>query len=333
MGNASGNTTADKGYTVRQLHDLRACYSGCLLGFSLSTAMFRKYARKYGVHRRRMAECFEEFGANVTLPLRHRAFVARHDAILEAVQSELARVSPPCLGWMLFGHTLIDFAVQRAFRSPKATALRRSLMVFLDKVQVPRAPLSRFSRKCRTEKDGSLSLHRLHSAALAMLNEIIGSMRREALTAFVAMPFSVPHMARHYAELYTPLLKNLELKPLRAWGGFGTEDYQDLLYSLIDRCGTMLADMTTLNPNVMHEVGYALGKGNKFVILLAEKGQAVPANLGDLAVLTYRAKGKGWQARAANEIAATVAFYQYAAIVSSPGGNPPRIVGPMKVTD
>jgi hypothetical protein len=95
----------------------------------------------------------------------------------------------------------------------------------------------------------------------------------------------------------------------------------------------LLADITTLNPNVMHEVGYALGKGNKFVILLAEKGQAVPANLGDLTVLTYRAKGRGWQARAAAEIAATVALYEYAATTGVSEKGRRRIVGPMKVAE
>ena len=316
-----------------QLLSLRACYPGCMLGFSLSATMFRVYARKYGVHRQRMAECFQELGANVKLPLRHKEFVAQHDAIMEAVQSELARVSPPCLGWMLFGSTLIEFAVRRAFRSPEAAAMRRALALFLDKLQVPRELLSRLSRKCRTEKDGTLSLYRLHSAVLATLNEIIGGMKREARTAFVAMPFSVPQMAGYYAGLYVPLLKGLDLKPLRAWGGFGTEDYQDLLYTLIDRCGSMLADISTLNPNVMHEVGYALGKGNKFVILIAEKGQPVPANLGDLTVLRYPAKGRDWQARAAAEIAATVALYEYAATLDEPASSRRRIVGPIKVTE
>jgi len=95
----------------------------------------------------------------------------------------------------------------------------------------------------------------------------------------------------------------------------------------------MLADLTTINPNVMHEVGYALGKGNKFIVLLAEAGQAVPANLGDLAVLTYRAKGRDWQARAAGELAATVALYRYVATVSTAGARNRRIIGPMKVTE
>jgi hypothetical protein len=324
---------ATRRHTARQLHDLRACYSGCMLGLSLSAAVFRAYARKYDVHRRRITECLEEYGVVVALPLRHKAFVANHDGILETIQSGLARASPPCLGWMLFGSTLITFAVKRAFRSAEAKTLRRALALFLHKLDMPPEMLSRLARKCRLDEDGTLSLYRLHSAALALLNEILGRMKGNPRTAFVAMPFSVPHMARHYPDLYAPLLRILELRPLRAWGGFGTEDYQDLLYTLIDRCGAMLADITTLNPNVMHEVGYALGKGNKFIILVAEKGQEVPANLGDLAVLTYRAKGRGWQGRAAGEIAAAVALYQFAAATAAPGSRSRRIVGPLKVTE
>jgi hypothetical protein len=327
-----GKANGPGGFDRRQLRDLRACYSGCMLGISLTATVFRRYAREYGVHRQRMVDCLREFGVNVALPLRHKDFVAQHSAILETVQTEIARMSPPCHGWMLFGCTLIEFAVKRAFRRPEAAAMRRALTLFLDKVQMSRALLTQLGRKCRT-KDGSLSLNRLHSAALAMLNGILGCMRGETGTAFVAMPFSVPHMLEHYANLYVPLLRSLQLKPLRAWGGFGTEDYQDLLYTLIDRCGALLADITTLNPNVMHEVGYALGKGKKFIILIAEKGQAVPANLGDLTVLTYRAKGRDWQSRAAAEIAATVALYQYAATLEAPGGGSRRIVGPMKVTE
>ncbi|HYP97669.1 MAG TPA: hypothetical protein VER96_03275 [Polyangiaceae bacterium] len=39
------------------------------------------------------------------------------------------------------------------------------------------------------------------------------------------------------------MLELLERHALRAWGGFGTEEYQELLYTLIDKCGTMLADI------------------------------------------------------------------------------------------
>jgi hypothetical protein len=45
----------------------------------------------------------------------------------------------------------------------------------------------------------------------------------------------------------------------------------------------------------MHEVGYAIGKRDKFIMLIAERHQAVPPNLADLTVLKNKAKGRGWQ--------------------------------------
>jgi hypothetical protein len=169
----------------RRLFDLSTCYSGCMLGIALSATVFREYTRKYPIHRQRMAACLEELGASVTLPLRHKDFVAQHEAIMSSVQSELARVSSPHLGWMLFGATLIDFAVKRAFRRADVMVARRALRLFLDKLQLPRTVLSNLSRKSKTEKDGTLSLYKLHSAALAALREIISCMGRDPRTAFV----------------------------------------------------------------------------------------------------------------------------------------------------
>jgi len=105
---------------------------------------------------------------------------------------------------MLFGATLIEFAVKRAFRHADVAVPRRALRLLLDKLQLPRTVLSNLSRKSKTDKDGTLSLYKLHSAALAALHEIISCMGRDTRTAFVAMPFSVPHMARYYTDLYIP---------------------------------------------------------------------------------------------------------------------------------
>lgn len=311
---------------------VEACYSGCMLGFSLCVMRFRHYAKAYPKHRERVHRYLTGLGVKMTLPARHRDFVANHEAIVQRVYDELGRVAPPSLGWTLFGYTAIDFAIQHAFRSPEARTLRRAASMFLEKMELPRPVLTKLARKSRTEKDGRLSLYTLHSGALEMLNEIISGMRHEPDTAFVAMPFSVSRMRGYYASLYAPLLKSLDFRPLRAWGGFGTEDYQELLYTLINHCGSMLADISTLNPNVMHEVGYAVGKGDKFIMLIAEHDQDVPPNLGDLTVLKYQAKGRGWQPIAAGEIATAVAVYRYAASIGVPAGRTRRIVGPIKVS-
>jgi hypothetical protein len=85
-----------------------------------------------------------------------------------------------------------------------------------------------------------------------------------------------------------------------------------------------------MNPNVMHEVGYSLGRRDKFIVLIARKDQRVPANLGDLTVLRYSDKGPGWQRLAASEINALATIYQSAANNSSPQKRR-RLVGPMKI--
>jgi hypothetical protein len=309
-----------------------ACYTGCMLGFSLTVTPFRAYAKEYPKHRERMIRCFTELGANVTLPVHHKDYFAQHEAILTKVQDEIGRVAHACLGWTLFGSAAMQFAIKHAFRSREAANIKRAAAVYLDKMELPRAVLTKLGRASRVEKDGRLSLYTLHTAALAMLNKIIGRMKREPKTAFVAIPFSVPRMSGYYASLYRPLLKELDFRPLRAWGGFGTEDYQDLLYTLLDRCGCMLADISTLNPNVMHEVGYAIGKGDKFIMLIADQHQSVPPNLGDLTVLKYKAKGRGWQSVTVGELATAVALYRYAAVIDLPGETSRSIIGPMKVT-
>jgi hypothetical protein len=47
----------------------------------------------------------------------------------------------------------------------------------------------------------------------------------------------------------------------RAWGGLSSEEYYILLLTLITRSGCMLAELSTLNLNVINEVGVAHGNG------------------------------------------------------------------------
>lgn len=306
------------------------CYNGCMLGFSLSALPFRAYARQYPLHRQRMQRFLDELGAKVTLPSDRARFVASHETIVKQVHQQLERVSRPTLGWVLFGQAAIELGLFAAFEDPRANEVRGALGVLLSKLKLSPMVLERFEQACQRDEDDTLEWRKVHTAALALLNELIVGLPMEADTAFVAMPFSVGRLADRYTTLYTPLLKMLEKRAFRAWGGFGTEEYQVLLYTLMDKCGAMLGDLTTLNVNVMHEVGYAIGKADKFIVLISESGQSVPANLGDLTVLTYKPRGKNWQARTAGELAAAVALFQYAATIDRPRSRA-RAVGPMKV--
>jgi hypothetical protein len=59
-------------------------------------------------------------------------------------------------------------------------------------------------------------------------------------------------------------------RSIRAWGGVGDEEHQELLLALIAKSGALLADVTEPNANVALEVGFALGQ-NRIVYLVAEQ--------------------------------------------------------------
>jgi len=59
----------------------------------------------------------------------------------------------------------------------------------------------------------------------------------------------------YYSLLYRPIANHMECSSFRMWGGLSGEEYVDLMLAVIRRCGILLADLTTLNPNVIYEVG------------------------------------------------------------------------------
>ncbi len=311
--------------------ELRACYNGCMLGFILVVLTFRHYEETYRTHRRRVLEFLEEAGVRERLPVRHRDYVENHVAIQEAVLTQLQEVAPRCCIWAVLAANALWFAVYRAFGRPAAAASRRAAALVLDSKGLPHTLLSDLARAIRPKRKGQLSWRQLHSAALALLNEIVKTLRPARRTVFVAMPFSVRRMVGHYGTFYSPLVRLMGYEPLRAWGGFGTEDYQELLYSLIDRCGGMLADLTRLNPNVMHEVGYALGRGNMLVVPIVESGQPVPSNLSDVTVMTYERATADWQSKAAHEIAGVMNLVELTLALKNRNKRARRRVGMVKI--
>lgn len=58
------------------------------------------------------------------------------------------------------------------------------------------------------------------------------------------------------------------------------------VYASIDRAVLVIADVTSSKPNVMHEVGYAIGKG-KDPLLIVREGSDVSSNLDGLERITY----------------------------------------------
>jgi len=66
---------------------------------------------------------------------------------------------------------------------------------------------------------------------------------------------------------------------LRAWGGFGQEDFSPFVVAAILKSGMLLADLTQRNRNVISEMGLAQGMGKVVFGLVAKSEKRLPSDL------------------------------------------------------
>jgi hypothetical protein len=126
---------------------------------------------------------------------------------------------------------------------------------------------------------------------LRLARELVAGLAEEGDTCFVALPFTAPYEGR-YLNFYRGAARRLKLQSIRAWGGLGQEEHQELLLALIAKSGALLAEVSEPNANVALEVGFALGQ-NKSVFLVAEQDRwKNAANIQLDWVFPYRVAGE-----------------------------------------
>jgi hypothetical protein len=113
-------------------------------------------------------------------------------------------------------------------------------------------------------------------------------------TCFVAMPFSDP-FEEQYATVYRPMMSNVGYRTLRAWGGLASEEHRELLLTVIDKSGAVLAEVTGGNPNVAFELGYAYGRGKPAIPMSDTAHPLALANIHGLAILPYNSSRAAWR--------------------------------------
>ena len=161
----------------------------------------------------------------------------------------------------------------------------------------------------------------LHSAALTLglLNELIEPLPAEPGVAFVAMPFSdgFPEL---FPRFFAPALRASGYRAIRAWGGIVNEDYQELLHTLMSKCGALLADLTNIRENVLLAVGISLARDDMKVFLIAEKTEErIPSNLKHLPIFRYDRTWKGWPMYGVRRLASYVARPERSRAFLKPG--------------
>ena len=107
------------------------------------------------------------------------------------------------------------------------------------------------------------------TTCLRLARELVIGLAEESDTCFVALPFKAPYEER-YLNFYRLVARRMKWRSIRAWGGLGQEEHQELLLALIAKSGTLLADVSEQNANVALEIGFALGQ-NKMALLVAEQ--------------------------------------------------------------
>jgi len=266
---------------------LCARHDGAMLGFLLFLNRFQFARARYPIFRKRMQLLLDGLSAGIVLPASHDEFTATFSAVYTQVLSALTEKS-----LFFFPFALGCGFLAMAMKMPNQTDIGMLHTIMNDL----KLPVSLFESHVASvpEIGDQTSIDDIMSPALAFLRDVIQPLDIEPDTCFVAMPFSDP-FEEQYPSFYKPLMRDAGYRTLRAWGGLATEFHVDLLLTLIDKSGAVLAELTGLNPNVVLELGYAYGR-DKVAIPLCDSARPIAlANLYGLAILPYDSSKPDWQ--------------------------------------
>jgi len=273
-------------------------YYGFMLGFITNLLLHEFGKPGYRIHKRRIDEVLEHFGAEMRLPARHAQFLADKELRL-TLAFELKRVGKVVTDFYSFGtsafYALIEPASSRIGRSARGTLAEICSEYNLDADLVKFMVRGGWARSLT----GNGLIHELMSRAYDIARMPIQHAQKEDRTCFVIMPFTNP-FRDYYSVLYAPALRLAGYVPVRAWEGVTNERYIPMLFELIHRCGASLADLSaqkglrTPNLNVINEVGMNMAAGN-VTYLIRQPGRLIlPSNFNGLPYITYYPQSPDW---------------------------------------
>ena len=295
-------TSTSHSASLESSSPLYSRYNGFTLGVFLGTSRLPFARRRFRTHRARIEDFLLEAGLDVSLPGTHSTFVEDFDRIQNDI---LARSKPRAdslrdfigLGLMAALHGSSGSLVTDAHRA----ILEDRWVPILDRHGVHPGVYHQWLRRL-PRQEGSLVAEDVLTPALALLTAILEPLEREPDTCFVAMPFESP-FTEYYGSFYRPALAAAGLRAMRAWGGLSSEEYYRLLLTLIARSGCMLAELTTLNLNVINEVGVGYGAGLPVCLIGNRTLPNVPSNIADFPILVYSRRGRSWIPKAVEQLA------------------------------
>jgi len=271
-------------------------FNGFALGAFLAGASLEFAGPRFGGMRKRVHEFLSETGVGARLPLRHAVYRAAYPSVFDSIRAQVRARSELLHDFMGIGAmAVLSAASVRLATSVQRRTLRDRWVPVFTRYQVPPQAYDRFVRqigRSAATRDAGLLL----SHAFALVSELIQPLDGEIDTCFVAMPFRKPFVD-YFGAYYQPALARAKFRAIRAWGGISSEEYYSFVGTLISRCGAVFAELSTLNPNVMNEIGFAHGANRHTFLVMRRRAAEPPSNIAQLPIFQYSDKGEEWQRR------------------------------------
>ena len=111
-------------------------------------------------------------------------------------------------------------------------------------------------------------------------------------TCFVIQPFDADKFDRRFEEVYSPAIQAAGLEPYRVDRDVAVDIPIDSIESGIRGAAICLADITTDNPNVWYELGFAFASGRAVVMVCSDErtGKKYPFDIQHRTVIEYKAQ-------------------------------------------
>jgi hypothetical protein len=282
-------------------------YNGFTLGVFLTTARFPFARRRFPIHRARIQEFLNESELDVSLPLTHAELGRTFDGVqaqLLAAARERSDTLRDFIGLGMMA-ALHGFSGALVTDSHRGSLLERWTSVLARHGIEPGVYEQWLDELPRHE--GPLMAEDVLTPASVLLTATLEPLSPEPDTCFVAMPFEPP-FTTYYPNFYRPALAAAGLRAIRAWGGLSSEEYYILLLTLITRSGCMLAELSTLNLNVINEVGVAHGNGRPVFLIGNRSVTGIPSNIAHFPSLIYTRRGRHWMPTATDELTRYVSW-------------------------
>ncbi len=314
------------GYSPQLYSKLYCRLNGFMFGVFFEMCKFKLARERYPFFRGRMQTFLDEIAVPGDVPERHEDFNAWTETEVDLLLRFFKTRPQGLVDFFAIGHLAVTYLIRRLRDRPEAEEARRAAHLYLRRQKQPSAA---FDALVDPEGKPAKTVDEIVSPALNLAVTLLRDLRPEPKTCFLAMPFRDPYEA-YYDTYYRPLLAKSGFRCVRAWGGFGQEDFSPLLVALILKSGALFADLTESSPNVLWEVGVAQGAGKR-VFLVRNSAHDVPADLAKHVTLPYEPRGETW-ARDTIEQHHLLLLMQTAAMEKH-GADPIRIAAGVRVAE